>query len=419
MSTRSLDQSFWRKFAKNNWERKSIVVKNIESELLQLNDTEVFKLLVAAANQSRKDRSPLGFKFFVNGIRSSDLETMFVLPKRSDLSLLGYHERMERVYQDYCLVCDELLQVNENKQAILNRFTQDLYQQVGFPNRFAEMGLYLGNYRKTPFGVHIDRCGVFSFPVVGEKKFRTWSSDYVKKNPGLEQSFRYNKHKEQSHLLNVKSGDMSYWPSSAWHIAESNGQFTATWSLGVWVDRTNKEVASEVIMTLLNKKLGEIVNEPTLKFERMQNLDGQIVDLPMLFDKIATAIKELTPHEIKNSFRESWMKRLSSHGMKTPPRNSSDFHLNKTIRLRHIESPILWTLTSKPKSSKAIFTFSFADSRPTISDSKQLLKLIKDLNHGRDCKVQDYLRGSCRTSDLKAIKALGQAGAFATSRSNP
>lgn len=416
MSAVPLNENFWHKFSKNYWEKKSFVAKNIDSELLQLNEAEVFKLLVAAANQSRKDRALLGFKFFVNGIRSSDIETMYVLPKKSDLSLLGYHERMERIYQDYCLVCDELLQVNQDKQALLNRFTQDLYKQVGFPNRFAEMGLYLGNYRKTPFGVHVDRCGVFSFPVVGEKKFRVWSSRYVKNHPDLEQSFRYGKHKASSRLLTVHPGDMAYWPSSEWHIAESNGKFSATWSLGVWVDRTTKDAAAEVMTTLLSKTLGQALSEPTIKFKSLQAADGQIAALPEIFDRLASTLKGLSKSEIQSSFRELWMKTLSGHSMKTLPRGSDKFKLSRTIKLRHIESPILWTHAADTKSVKTEFSFSFAGNHPQTSRSKALLKLIKDLNHGRDCTVDQYLKGTHRSADLKVITALGHAGAFANSR---
>lgn len=419
MKSHQLNETFWRSFAKTYWEEKSIVVKNIDSELRELDQNEVFKLLVAASDQSRRDKAPLGFKFFVNGIRSSDVETMFVLPKRSDLSLLGYHERMERIYQDYCLVCDELLQVNQDKQAILNRFTRDLYKQTGFPNRFAEMGLYLGNYRKTPFGVHIDRCGVFSFPVIGEKKFRVWSSDYVAKHPDLEQSFRYAKHKEKSQLLTAEPGDMSYWPSSAWHIAESNGKFSATWSLGVWVDRTTNEVASEIVSSLLKSKLGELINEPAIHAGQLQNEDGEVKSLPKIFEEIISSLKDLTKEELINSFTEIWMKRLSSHGMKTLPRTDGKFQLSTSIKLRHIESPILWSMKKGATSVKPNFSFSFAGNDPMNSRSKHFLKLLKDLNHGRDCKIDEYLLGATRASDLTELKLLGDLGAFADTRSAP
>lgn len=233
MST-PLDQKFWDRFARTFWEQKAFTAQKIESDLTQIDGEAVFDLLVEVAKRARKEKSPLGFKFYVYGLRSSKVETMFVLPRQSDKSLLGYHERMERVYQDYCLVCDELFEIKKERDNPLHTFVRNLYRHVG-KKKLAEVGLYLGNYKKTPFGVHVDACGVFSFPVVGKKKFRTWAASYGNRHSDLEQSFRYSKHKSKSKLLIAKPGDMTYWPSTEWHIAESDGNFSVTWSLAIWL----------------------------------------------------------------------------------------------------------------------------------------------------------------------------------------
>ncbi len=407
MRSKLLDSKFWSRFAKTYWEQKPLVIKNIKSSLLELNEAEVFKLLVLAADQSRKDKTPLGFKFFVDGIRSSDVEVMHVLPKKSDRNLLRYNERMERVYQDYCLDCDELLQVNQDKQHLLTQFTRTLYTHVGFTNRFAEMGLYLGNYRTTPFGVHVDRCGVFSFPVIGVKNFRAWTSDYVSQHPDLEQSFQYSKHKKKSVLLEAKPGDMAYWPSSVWHIAESNGSFSATWSLGIWVDRTTREEVSDLIMNAVAAKLGSALDSPSVKVRDLNQNDGQVIHLPQIFEKAISAVNELSSKELRTSFTHAWLKKLSASGMKTPPRQTGGFKLGERLTLRHLDSPIFWTVKSNDN-----FLFSFVGSEPMSSKSERLLKLIKDLNLGQTCTVKNYLSTSTRTQDIKVLNFLGQLGAF-------
>ncbi|MBO9666314.1 MAG: RNA methylase, partial [Bdellovibrio sp.] len=240
-----LDQKFWQNFAKNYWEKKALLLKNVQSSIHEISADEVFKLLVLYADLCRKRHDPEGFKFFIDGFKADAGDVLQVLPEKKDRSLQGYHARMEKLFPDYCLVCDELLTVNLNKQHLLTHFTNSLYHHIGFPNRFTEMGLYLGNYRKTPFGVHVDSCGVFSFPVAGTKSFRLWTPAFVKKNPALDRAFNYDKYKKASELLQAGPGDMTYWPSSAWHIAESDGSFSATWSLGVWVDQPHKNVFSE------------------------------------------------------------------------------------------------------------------------------------------------------------------------------
>ncbi|MGZ3791989.1 MAG: JmjC domain-containing protein, partial [Bdellovibrio sp.] len=159
MQTTILDQNFWRNFAKNIWEKKPLLLKNVKSGLLEMGDTEIFNLLVLYSDRCRKLKNPEGFKFYIHGYKAEAEDVLQVLPVKKDKSLLGYHARMKALFSDYCLVCDELLKVNLKKQHLLTEFTDELYRHVGFPNRFSEMGLYLGNYRKTPFGVHVDSCG--------------------------------------------------------------------------------------------------------------------------------------------------------------------------------------------------------------------------------------------------------------------
>ncbi|MEN0059322.1 MAG: RNA methylase, partial [Bdellovibrio sp.] len=145
-----IDQKFWQNFAKNIWEKKPLMIKNFPSSLLEMGEEEVFDLLVLYANKRRKLNDPTGFKFYIDGFKVNEEEVLQILPTKQDKSLVGYHNRMKAMFSDYCLVCDELLTVNSKRQHLLTEFTEQLYRHVGFPNRFSEIGLYLGNYRRTP-----------------------------------------------------------------------------------------------------------------------------------------------------------------------------------------------------------------------------------------------------------------------------
>ena len=331
-----LDQKFWRDFAKNIWEKKPLVLKNVQTGLLEMGDAEIFDLLVLYSDRCRKLNNPEGFKFYIDGFKADAEDVLQVLPEKSDKSLQGYHKRMKALFPDYCLVCDELLQVNLKKQHLLTEFTDQLYSHVGFPNRFSEMGLYLGNYRKTPFGVHVDSCGVFSFPVAGVKRFRIWKPEYVKKNPALDRAFKYDKHKQDSLLLEAVPGDMTYWPSSAWHIAESDGSFSATWSLGVWVDQPHKDVFCDALKDLLNEKLGEAGTSVTTKFKKLHNSDGKVSALPDIYNDSIKSLMSLSALELQETFLKSWMKHISLQGFKTVPQASIKITAKSRIKLRKI-----------------------------------------------------------------------------------
>jgi hypothetical protein len=405
-----LDKKFWTAFAKNTWEQKPLVLKNVKSGLLAMGDAAIFDLLVLYSNRCRKLKNPEGFKFYINGQKAYDEDVLQVLPVKKDKNLLGYHARMKAMFSDYCLVCDELLKSNLENQALLTDFTDELYRHVGFPNRFSEMGLYLGNYRKTPFGVHVDRCGVFSFPVAGVKKFRLWTSEYVKKNPGLDRAFEYAKYKKDSQLMEVGPGDMTYWPSSAWHIAESDGSFSATWSLGIWVDKPHRESVSESLKSLLNEKLGVSGTLATTSFKTLHETSGEVRELPTAYTQSIELLQNLTPSELQETFLKSWMVHISQQGFKNIPQLDFKLSLQSKIHLRNDRAPVLW---QQGIANKNKFYFSFGGILVESSKSGGLLKMIKALNAGENCLVTDYLEGATKAADLKALQSLADAGAFA------
>lgn len=403
-----LDQKFWRGFTKNNWEKKPLLLRNVQSSLRELTAAEIFKLLVLYSDRCRRSNNPEGFKFYIEGFKASAEDVLQVLPEKEDKSLLGYHARMNSLFPDYCLVCDELLTVNLKKQHLLTDFTDELYRHVGFPNRFSEMGLYLGNYRKTPFGVHLDSCGVFSFPVAGVKRFLLWTPAFGKKNPGLNRTFKYDKYKKDSQLLEASPGDMVYWPSSAWHIAESDGSFSATWSLGVWVDQPFKELLSEPFKELLDKKGGALTAATTTRFKTLHSEAGEVTELPEAYLKSIELLRNLSAVELQEILLKSWMKHISLQGFKTIPRIDFKVSAKSHIRLRSDNSLILW---QQGLCSKQTIYFSFGGILVEARKSGGLFKLIKALNAGKTCLVSDFLKGSYR-NDLRSLQILADFGAF-------
>jgi len=403
-----LDQKFWRNFAKNIWEKKPLLLRNIKSGLLEMGDKEIFELLVLYSDRSRKLNNPEGFKFYIDGFKAGEDDVLQVLPTKKDKSLLGYHTRMSALFSDYCLVCDELLKVHLKKQHLLSDFTDELYRHVGFPNRFSEMGLYLGNYRKTPFGVHVDSCGVFSFPVVGLKRFRLWAPTFVKKNPGLDRAFKYDKYKKNSQLLEARPGDMTYWPSSAWHIAESDGSFCATWSLGVWVDQPHKKMITQSLLPLLDKKLGAASTSSTTAFKTLHSSNGEVTELPEAYRKSINMLQGLTTLELQEAFLKSWMKHISLQGFKTIPHTGFKLSASSRIQLRSSRSLILW---QQGLTSKDMYYFSFGGALVESSKSSGLLRLVRALNAGKTCSVSNFLKGASQKKDFIALKTLADAGA--------
>lgn len=389
MST-DLNSKFWLNFSKKYWEKKPLAMEKIKSPISTIGEAEIFELLILYSNKCRKSNDPAGFKFYIDGEQTSSMDVLQILPIPKDKNLLGYHQRMNKMFSDYCLVCDELLQVISKYKDCVLEFTNSLYKHVGFPNQFAELGLYLGNYKKTPFGVHVDSCGVFSFPVVGQKKFRLWTTEFVNKNPKLDRAFEYSKYKKNSETVSACVGDMTYWPSTSYHIAESGGQFSATWSIGVWVDKSFQKMFSENFDELLIQERISTGNKPMTELKKMPLASGEVLNLPESYSRSIQALKNLTSTELQDHFLKCWMKHLSLEGFKK--KNQTDFEkltLKSKIKLPNLKKKIIWKNSS---ANKNIIYIAYQGDFLEISKTSGLFNLILDLNKGVICQISQYLK---------------------------
>lgn len=374
--------AFWADFHAKFWEKKPLLLKGGASRLLEVDAAHVFELLVQYSDHCRKSGTTEGLKLYIDGQLQYAEDALRLLPLRKDQALAGYHSRMSREFSDYCLVCDELLQVSQAKWDLLGTFMQGLYRHVGIPTRYAEIGLYLGNYRRTPFGVHVDGCGVLSIPVVGKKKFRLWAPEFAEKHPGLQDAFTYETYKKKSQVLVAKPGDITYWPSTYWHIAESDGSFSATWSLGVWMDRPFSEALFETIQPLLERKLGPDADARSIPFRKFHGKDGRIERLPDILDRSVKLLAGLSKGELHDTLLRYWLEVASKRGFKNAPVPGKRTRLQVGDRVRgKPQNPILWASLAGGGACVAA-----NGTLVDISDSRNI-KMIEALNSGGTCEV--------------------------------
>lgn len=210
--------------------------------------------------------------------------------------------------------------------------------------------------------------------------------------------------------MTASPGDMTYWPSSEWHIAESDGSFSATWSLGVWVDQPHKEMFSDALKGLIDSKSGLSANAPTTQFKNLHNTAGEVAELPLAYQQSMEMLKNLTHDELQETFLKAWMKHISLQGFKNIPTVDCKLTIKSKLKLRSNRSLILW---QQGLSSKDKFFFSFGGVLVESSRSSGLLKLVKAINSGTTCSVSDFLKGATLKTDLKSLQILAAAGAFA------
>lgn len=234
-------KTFWTDFKKSYFEKKPVVFKKNAPflPLPRLSDPALFQEFVRMIddNRSKEYVHDDAIKLFLNQRQrklGSDIEHIF--PKVQDGSFEGYNNRLLKIknLEEYCWILEGLHRFDRNFFRSICEFVRPMFTVLGIPKKQIEVNLFIGNYKRTPFGVHVDRASIFHMPVVGIKKMRTWKAEYVRKNPELRHAKEYKKHLKNSVLLKAEPGGFMYWPSNRWHTGESTGTFSVTWGFGFW-----------------------------------------------------------------------------------------------------------------------------------------------------------------------------------------
>jgi len=127
----------------------------------------------------------------------------------------------------------------------ITSFLRDARRHIDFPVPRAFLDLFYGNYLSSFTGLHKDTQEIFAFVVRGEKKILAWPFEYfLPKVKGLSPGAKYfhmrlpidhRKYRKDAVVLDARAGDLIYWPSDRWHVAEAQkGKFSAMVSLGLF-----------------------------------------------------------------------------------------------------------------------------------------------------------------------------------------
>jgi hypothetical protein len=182
--------------------------------------------------------------------------------------------------------------------------------------------LFLGRYARTPFGVHLGQMDVLTVPAVGTKSFRLWSPEYVSTHLGLMDLREYPEYIEGSYRIDCSPGDVGYWPSREWHIAESEGvEFTAAWGIGFWQhpdDFHSVRRVTEALVGLL-KARNEHRGEASLALES-GGPQGRLSRYPDQWRRVSRDLVELIEKgELDAILDQEWGVLRSARGVKDVP----------------------------------------------------------------------------------------------------
>lgn len=233
-------EGFWEFFLREHWSRRPGVFRGIADGAFgdareQLDGVVRSRTRCAAGEEVL--RIYRGAE--LAGTSAGIAEPLFARPE--DASVRGYAERLKRELGSDEVAC-VLARFDRSSERVwlsIAHVLHELFSRLGSAPLEVDPAAFFGCYRKTSFGVHKDDGDVITFVLEGRKRFLLWPYEYLAEKMGASGCEHRSVAGWGSDLESIRAdalvleggaGDMLYWPSTFWHVAESDGDFA--FSLG-------------------------------------------------------------------------------------------------------------------------------------------------------------------------------------------
>ena len=329
----SLPRAFWSHFVERHWEKSPLVIKRPSAPPLATAD-EMFGALVAASDQyrlgERESRAEVErrarVRFNVGDARTGHAQLMTDvgrhLPQSADESIAGYARRLARQSGDmqFELIVHHFQAFSADLWLRMSEFFRGLYEFIGIPAEKSEAVVFLRNHETTSFGLHQDAAGVFMFILEGRKRVLTWPQEFFADRANAACTLDYQQFRGDAVILEGGPGDIIYWPSGHWHVAESSGPLSVSISLGL---RLHYEPVTEVLRYLgraVGARLGETSVVDTYPFDPnglQQSAEAMPAAMEAAFETVKSVCRS---SELERLIKLAWLNRVTSFGfLRVPP----------------------------------------------------------------------------------------------------
>jgi hypothetical protein len=227
-----LSARFGTRFAKQYWENQPLVLKHPFAAPITTT-AQIFRVIVEVRDELGRAQKRY-LRFFVDDeIHRSGVKRN--LPRPTDGNFKGYRERIRQSLNGarFGLVVVDYPEFDARIRTRIRKFLRTLQRLVRLDVQSKTL-LFLGDYERTPVGIHKDPHGTFVFVVEGRKRFRAWPSAFFPDAEKITGELRYRRFLAGAITLEGAAGDLIYWPSSYWHIGEAMGNFSISLNVGVF-----------------------------------------------------------------------------------------------------------------------------------------------------------------------------------------
>lgn len=247
-------ESFWQDFLSKYWEQQPTTLSYPARRPL-MTEEEALALFRQLGDRFRAGEQVDADFYIENAYLRSGVGRL--LPDATDRDLPGYRARVTAQLggQRFSLVTNSVRRESREHSRRVHAFTRGLRRRIGEQAGSIGADIFLSSSLRTPFGVHRDAASNFSYIISGQKRMLVWPHEVFAERvdqhgPGpLNNVFLdevdLDSYRDRAIVLEGRAGDVLYWPSSYWHIAESTGEPSLVLNVPVYLYTALYRMASE------------------------------------------------------------------------------------------------------------------------------------------------------------------------------
>jgi hypothetical protein len=191
------------------------------------------------------------------------------------------------------------------------RFISGLVDRVGLPVDRLGIDLFAGDYRRLPFGLHVDPSDNFLFGIDGVRRIRLG--------------------RDEDDAVDVRPGEVLYWPADTWHIGECPDGPSLALTISWWAQESPLDDALRALTGRWRQRLATTSHQAPISHPPCSE-----EELPESLIEAARSISGLAQDEAvgRSALLEAWAGKRSSLGFHPLPLTRTDPCAHSQVRRR-------------------------------------------------------------------------------------
>src|SRR6185503_11333826 len=395
---------FWTRLKKQQLSQRPYVLKHACVEP-PLSLEEVFRAIVRVSEQSRAGRQNPFVRFYIeHALLQADQGIH--LPQARDGSIEGYAKRITRKLkgQKFGLIIFRFQKLHGQLYLNLRDFMRELYENTNTTAYGTYATLFLGDYERSPIGVHYDaEVSTITFVLAGRKRLLVWPPGFFAE--GRYNTLDYKRYLKEAVILEAEPGDLIFCPPNYWHVADSEGDLALTLVLG-YLNSPEKATVREDLSQILSLVEERLIAADSLNPRPFESGDLQesAGDLALDSAKARQALVSLSNDpEFEEVFHIARLNQLSSFYFNAvPPPLPRRPLTDDELVSGNPHYPVLWVACGDGELICSANGHAFS-----VAGHPNVLKLLERLNSGEICHVGELIEKYAGTGRAGEVEFKG------------